>query len=103
MGVVTDGLLTHWTFDNAHIDGFTVMDVVGERHGTFIGPAEIVDGGKFGEALDPIPGHVEFPNTGLPAGNDPRLWPHGLNLIQSPTRAHQLFSGVSSLTRPFPV
>ena len=70
--VVTDGLISYWTFDNAHIDGITVNDVWGESHGTFVGPTEIADGGKFGEALDPIPGHVEFDNSNLPAGNDPR-------------------------------
>ena len=59
-GVVTDGLITHWTFDNADIDGFTLNDVWGESHATFIGPAKTVDGGKSGNALDPIPGHVEF-------------------------------------------
>ena len=90
-GVVTDGLITHWTFDNADIDVFTVKDVVGERHGTFVGPAEIVDGGKFGEALDPIPGHVSFPNTGLPAGNDPRTLSAWVKLDVVPDACSSLF------------
>ena len=90
-GVVTDGLITHWTFDNADIDGFTVKDVVGERHGTFIGPAEIIDGGKFGEALDPIPGYVEFPNSNLPAGNDPRTLSAWVKLDVVPDACSSLF------------
>jgi len=90
-GVATDGLITHWTFDNADIDVFTVKDVVGERHGTFIGPAEIVDGGKFGQALDPIPGHVEFPNTGLPAGNDPRTLAAWVKLDSVPDACSSAF------------
>ena len=90
-GVVTDGLISHWTFDNAHIDGFTVKDVVGERHGTFIGPAEIIDGGKFGEALDPIPGYVEFPNSNLPAGNDPRTLSAWVKLDSVPEACSSVF------------
>jgi hypothetical protein len=90
-GVVTDGLITHWTFDNADIDVFTVKDVVGERHGTFVGPAEIVDGGKFGEALDPIPGHVSFPNSNLPAGNDPRTLSAWVKLDVVPDACSSLF------------
>ena len=90
-GVVTDGLLTHWTFDNADIDGFTVKDVVGERHGTFIGPAEIIDGGKFGEALDPIPGYVEFSNSNLPAGNDPRTLSAWVKLDVVPDACSSLY------------
>ncbi len=90
-GVVTDGLLSHWTFDIADIDGFTVKDVVGERHGTFIGPAEIIDGGKFGEALDPIPGHVEFPNSNLPAGNDPRTLSAWVKLDVVPDACSSLY------------
>ena len=89
--VVTDGLISHWTFDNAHIDGFTVKDVVGERHGTFIGPAEIIDGGKFGEALDPIPGYVEFPNSNLPAGNDPRTLSAWVKLDSVPEACSSVF------------
>ena len=83
-GVVTDGLISYWTFDEADIDGFTVKDVVGERHGTFVGPAEIVDGGKFGNALDPIPGHVEFYDSNLPAGNNPRTLSAWVNLDSVP-------------------
>ena len=90
-GVVTDGLISHWTFDNADIDGFTVKDVVGERHGTFIGPAEIIDGGKFGEALDPIPGYVEFPNSNLPAGNDPRTLSAWVKLDSVPDACSSLY------------
>ena len=82
--VVTDGLISYWTFDNADIDGFTVNDVWGESPGTFVGPAGIVDGGKFGEALDPIPGHVEFDDSNMPAANDPRTLSAWVNLDSVP-------------------
>ena len=82
--VVTDGLISYWTFDNAHIDGITVNDVWGENHGTFVGPAEIIDGGKFGNALDPIPGHVEFDDSNMPAANDPRTLSAWVNLDSVP-------------------
>ncbi len=89
--VVTDGLISYWTFDNADIDGFTVNDVWGESHGTFVGPAGIVDGGKFGNALDPIPGHVEFDDSNLPAGNDPRTLSAWVNLDSVPEACGSVF------------
>ena len=90
-GVVTDGLNSYWTFDNAHIDGDTVNDVVGENHGTFVGRAEIVDRGKFGEALDPIPGHVKFDDSNLPDRNDPRTLSAWVKLDSVPGACGSVF------------
>ena len=89
--VVTDGLISYWTFDNAHIDGITVNDVWGENHGTFVGRAEIIDRGKFGNALDPIPGHVEFDDSNLPDRNDPRTLSAWVNLDSVPQACGSVF------------
>ena len=83
-GVVTDGLISYWTFDEADIDGDTVNDVWGESHGTLVDNPEIVDEGKSGNALDPIPGHVEFDDSNMPAGNDPRTISAWVNLDSVP-------------------
>jgi len=48
--IVTDGLVSYWTFDSADIKGETVKDVWGDNDGTIIGP-KIVNG-KVGEALE---------------------------------------------------
>ena len=48
--IVTDGLVSYWTFDSADIKGTTVKDVWGDNDGTIIGP-KIVKG-KVGEALE---------------------------------------------------
>ena len=83
-GIVKDGLISYWTFDEADIDGDTVNDVWGESHGTIINDAQIVDGGKSGNALDPIPGHVIFDDSNMPAGNDPRTLSAWVNLDSVP-------------------
>lgn len=49
--IVTDGLVSYWTFDKSDIDGETVKDVWGDNHGTIMGDSEIVEG-KIGEALE---------------------------------------------------
>ena len=69
-GIVTDGLISHWTFDS--VDGDTVEDVWGDNDGTLVDGAEIVGGGKSGDALDPTPGRLEYDDSDMPAGNDPR-------------------------------
>ncbi len=89
--VVTDGLNSYWTFDKVHIDGITVNDVWGESHGTIVGPAEIVDRGKFGEALDPIPGRVEFDDSNLPDRNDPRTLSAWVKLDSVPGACGSVF------------
>jgi hypothetical protein len=66
-GIVYDGLISFWTFDEADVDGRTVKDTVGNNHGTMIGSSEIVEG-KFGEG-------VEFRVSGdlVNCGDDPSL------------------------------
>ena len=40
--------------------------------------------GESGNALDPIPGHVEFDDSNMPAGNDPRTLSAWVNLDSVP-------------------
>ena len=49
--VVTDGLVSYWTFDRQDIDGDTVKDVWGENDGKIVGAPKIV-GGHVREALE---------------------------------------------------
>jgi len=49
--IVTDGLVSYWTFDSADIKGETVEDVWGDNDGAIIGDAQTVKG-KVGEALE---------------------------------------------------
>ena len=49
--VVEDGLVSYWTFDEADIDGKTVIDIWGENDGTIQGGAKGNEG-KVGEALE---------------------------------------------------
>ena len=49
--VVTDGLVSYWTFDRKDIAGGTVKDVWGENDGKIVGAPKIVDG-HVGEALE---------------------------------------------------
>jgi len=49
--VVTDGLVSYWSFDKDTIDGDTVKDVFGNNNGTIMGNPEVVEG-KVGDGLD---------------------------------------------------
>ena len=49
--VVTNGLVSYWTFDRQDIDGDTVKDVWGENDGKIVGAPKVV-GGQVGEALE---------------------------------------------------
>ena len=49
--IVTDGLVSYWTFDEKDITGFTVKDVWGENDARIVGDPKIVDG-QVGEALE---------------------------------------------------
>jgi len=49
--VVTDGLVSYWTFDQQDIAGGTVKDVWGENDGKIVGDPKVVDG-HVGEALE---------------------------------------------------
>ncbi len=49
--VVTDGLVSYWTFDGSDISNDTVKDVWGKNNGTIVGDPKIVNG-EVGEALE---------------------------------------------------
>ena len=49
--VVTDGLVSYWTFDKAYIVNDTVKDVWSNNNGTLIGNPKVVPG-QVGEALE---------------------------------------------------
>ena len=42
--VVTDGLVSYWTFDRHNIVGRTIKDVWGENDGTIVGNPKVVKG-----------------------------------------------------------
>ena len=48
---VKNGLVAHWTFDEAGIDGETLIDLTGDFNGTINGKPEVVEG-KIGEAME---------------------------------------------------
>ena len=47
---IKHGLVAYWTFDEAHVGGDTVEDVIGDFDGTINGDRQMVEG-KIGEAL----------------------------------------------------
>ena len=57
-GVMTDGLVSYWSFNKETIAGKTVKDIVGTNNGIMYGNVEVVDG-KVGEALKFSGGHVD--------------------------------------------
>ena len=63
--VVTDGLVSYWTFDEQDITGGTVKDVWGENDGKIVGAPKSVDG-QVGEALefDGADDYVNLTNLG---------------------------------------
>ncbi|MFC1714537.1 hypothetical protein ACFL6S_12795 [Candidatus Poribacteria bacterium] len=64
--IATQGLVSYWTFDEAHTDGNTVKDIVASNDGSISGNPQAV-AGKIGKALQ-FDGddHVD-------CGNDPSL------------------------------
>ncbi len=48
--IVTDGLISYWTFDESDVEGMTVKDVWGENHGTMSREMALVQG-KVGDAV----------------------------------------------------
>jgi hypothetical protein len=52
--LITDGLVSYWSFDESDVDGITAEDGWGDNDGTMMGAFEIVDG-KVGEAIE-LPG-----------------------------------------------
>jgi len=71
--VITDGLLSYWSFDKETVKGETVEDIWGDRDGTIMGDAKVAEG-KFGDALyfDGNGDYIEYDPTGLPEGDAPR-------------------------------
>jgi len=70
--VITEGLLSYWTFDAADISGRTAKDAWGDRDGTIIGDVRAAPG-KIGEAMEFSPGgRIEFDVSDLPQGDAPR-------------------------------
>lgn len=49
--IVTEGLVSYWTFDEADISNDTVKDVWGKNSGTIVGDPKVV-AGKVGDALE---------------------------------------------------
>ncbi|MCG9126079.1 LamG domain-containing protein [Candidatus Poribacteria bacterium] len=49
--IVTDGLVSYWTFDQKDIEGKSVKDVWGKNNGTIVGAPNVVEG-KVGDALE---------------------------------------------------
>lgn len=64
--LVTDGLVSYWSFDKSHITGNTVKDLKGGNDGAIAGEPEIVQG-KVKEALSLNDGragdHVDVPDA----------------------------------------
>jgi len=48
--ILTKGLISYWSFDNADIKGETVKDILGKNDGTIVGKLNQVEG-KFNDAL----------------------------------------------------
>lgn len=65
--VVTDGLVSFWTFDKSDIEGKTVKDVFGSNDGNIVGNPKKVEG-KIEEALE-FNGSSDF----IDCGNDESL------------------------------
>ncbi len=66
--IVTDGLVSYWTFDKADIDGKTVKDVIGNNHGNIVNKVDVANGKINQAALFSGGGYVEVPD-------DPSLKP----------------------------
>lgn len=60
--IVTDGLVSLWTFDESSIEENTAKDTWGENHGTIIGEPKIVEG-KIESALE-FDGLVDYVDCG---------------------------------------
>lgn len=83
-GAITDGLISHWSFDKSTIQGRVVKDVWGNNDGRIIGDPRVVPG-KIGEALrfDGHDDHIHIPN-------DASLKPLGAFTISAWVKANSL-------------
>jgi hypothetical protein len=57
--VITDGLVSYWSFDKGGVAGNTVKDDFGNNDGTIDGSVEAANDGKVGEALKFSGGHID--------------------------------------------
>ena len=71
--IVTDGLVSRWTFDADTVQGDTIEDVWGQNDGTMQGDAKISNDGKIGQAIE-LDGAGDFISIDapidIPIGND---------------------------------
>jgi hypothetical protein len=84
--IVTEGLVSYWTFDEADIDGDTVKDLIGTNNGTIVNQVEIVKG-KVNQAFLFSGGYVEVPD-------DPSIKPNQFS-IQFWVNSNQEFGATS--------
>jgi hypothetical protein len=84
--IVTDGLVSYWTFDEADIDGETVKDLIGANDGTILNSVDVVEG-KVNQALLFSGGYVEVPD-------DPSIKPDQFS-IQFWVNSNQEFGATS--------
>jgi sialidase-1 len=63
--IVTDGLISHWSFDRADTQGDIIKDAWGNNDGTIVGAPKVVEG-KVGEALE-LNGVDQYVEVGHPA------------------------------------
>lgn len=61
--IVTDGLVSYWTFDKADIDGKTVKDVIGSNNGNMINKVDVASGKIKQALLFTGAGYVEVPDN----------------------------------------
>lgn len=63
--IVTNGLISHWSFDKADVEGDIIKDAWGNNDGTMVGGPTVVEG-KVGEALE-LNGADQYVDVGHPA------------------------------------
>jgi hypothetical protein len=63
---VTDGLVTMYTLDKAHVDGDTVVDMIGDNDAAIMGGGPAFEDGVINECavFDASGGYIEIPNLG---------------------------------------
>jgi len=78
--IITDGLISYWTFDSSTINGTTVSDVIGGNNGTMKGDAKVV-AGKFSEGMSfSGAGSVDYNDSKMPPGKAPRTMSAWVNV-----------------------
>ena len=70
-GIVKDGLIANWSFDEATIIGETVKDLAGNYDGKIIGDPKIIPG-KYGQAIE-FDGEKDYVDLTILKGFGPQL------------------------------